>query len=139
MLDMFLVIAQGDGVLDIFYDCLALQFLQELDDIAFRLARMNALGKRLKWATNKKIFMMEFDRPSFSSRKKMSVFLKVLYVLNLGSMLGGMIWVSYQQMSGSLNCNNIFVRFAEASTWYSLDFSLSKIFSLSNTLSQHIV
>eukprot|EP00804_Cyclotella_cryptica_P027027 CCRYP_013672-RA/>CCRYP_013672-RA protein AED:0.17 eAED:0.19 QI:0/0.8/0.63/1/0.8/0.54/11/835/482 len=113
ILNMFLVVAQGTGVLDIFYDVLALQFLQVIDDIAFRLAKISTFGKRLKWATNKKIFLLEFDRMPFSSRKKMSVFLKSLYVLNLSSMVGGMFWVTYQQMSGSLHCNSVFVTFPE--------------------------
>ncbi|KAL7517087.1 hypothetical protein ACHAWX_002040 [Stephanocyclus meneghinianus] len=113
ILNMFLVVAQGAGVLDIFYDVLALQFLQVLDDIAFRLAKLSTFGKRLKWATNKKIFLVKFDRLPFASRKKMSVFLKSLYVLNLSGMLSGMFWVSYQQMSGSLHCNSVFVTFAE--------------------------
>lgn len=115
---MFLVVAQGTGVLDIFYDVLALQFLQVLDDIAFRLAKLSTFGKRLKWATNKKIFLVEFDRLPFASRKKMSVFLKSLYVLNLSAMVSGMFWVSYQQMSGSLHCNSVFVTFAEVSNFF---------------------
>lgn len=114
---MFLVVAQGTGVLDIFYDVLALQFLQVIHDIAFRLAKLSTFGKRLKWATSKKIFLVEFDRLPFASRKKMSVFLKSLYVLNLSLMLGGMFWVSYQQMSGSLHCNSVFVTFAEVSIY----------------------
>jgi hypothetical protein len=41
---MFLVVAQGAGVLDIFYDCLALQFLQILDNMAFGLEKWVSSG-----------------------------------------------------------------------------------------------
>jgi len=112
---MFLVIAQGTGVLDIFYDCLALQFLQVLDNIAFGIAKMGSFGKRLKWATNKKMFMVEFKKPQFSLRKNTSRLVKVLYVLNLSLMLSGMIAVSFLQESGALNCDSVAVLFPDVS------------------------
>lgn len=113
---MFLVVAQGAGVLDIFYDCLALQFLQILDNIAFGIAKKGAFGKRLKWATNKKIFLIEFEKPPFSSRKKISMFVKILYIFNLTAMFGGMIYVSIQQGTGALNCPSLSVLFPDVSS-----------------------
>mmetsp|Transcript_27421 Transcript_27421/g.54868 ORF Transcript_27421/g.54868 Transcript_27421/m.54868 type:complete len:109 (+) Transcript_27421:716-1042(+) len=44
----FLVVVQAEEVLDIFYDVLALQFLQQLDDISFALAKIDVFGKHLK-------------------------------------------------------------------------------------------
>jgi hypothetical protein len=42
---------QANNVLEIFYDVLALQFLQQLDDIAFTVSKMEVLGKRMYLAT----------------------------------------------------------------------------------------
>eukprot|EP00986_Skeletonema_menzelii_P002002 scaffold554_cov133-Skeletonema_menzelii.AAC.1 len=63
----------SSGVLDIFYDVLALQFLQQLDDIAFSLARMSVLSKRMKDATNRKYFQIEFNKSKFGQGRKLSM------------------------------------------------------------------
>ena len=44
-LSMFIVVAQATEVVDIFFDVLALQFLQQVDDMASKLAKMNEFGK----------------------------------------------------------------------------------------------
>lgn len=40
LMNVFLVLIQANGVIEIFYDVLALQFVQQLDDIAFSLGKM---------------------------------------------------------------------------------------------------
>lgn len=37
LVNVFVILIQADGVIEIFYDVLALQFVQQLDDIAFNL------------------------------------------------------------------------------------------------------
>lgn len=49
--NVVLILVQASEVLEIFYDVLALQFLQQLDDIAFTVSKMEVLGKRLYDAT----------------------------------------------------------------------------------------
>jgi len=49
--NVVLILVQAENVLEIFYDVLALQFLQQLDDIAFTISKMEVLGKRLYLAT----------------------------------------------------------------------------------------
>lgn len=119
---MFLVIAQGAGVLDIFYDCLALQFLQVIDNIAFGIARIGSFGKRLKLACNKKLFEVEFEKPPFASRRRMSLLVKILYILNLTAMFAGMIYVSILQGSGALNCPSIGVTFPDVRAIFHVTF-----------------
>ena len=65
LLNVLLILVLSSGVLEIFYDVLALQFLQQLDDIAFGLARMSVLSKRMKDATTCKYFQMEFNKSKF--------------------------------------------------------------------------
>ena len=62
---MFTVVVQATAVIDIFFDVLALQFLQQVDDIAFRLAKMDAFGKRVKRASTRKCYRAEFEKLPF--------------------------------------------------------------------------
>lgn len=49
--NVLLILIQANNVLEIFYDVLALQFLQQLDDIAFTVSKFEVLGKRMYLAT----------------------------------------------------------------------------------------
>ena len=112
--NVFIILAQANGVLDIFYDVLALQFLQGLDDIAFSLAKIDVFGKRLQRACTAKLFQTEFEKQKFGRSKKASIFLRSVYFLNLIAFLGGMIFISMRQTSGYYQCNSITVDFGDA-------------------------
>jgi len=111
LFNMFLVLAQATGVIEIFYDVLALQFVQQLDDIAFALAKKDVLGKKMQRACTAKCFQTEFQRQKFGRSKKLSIFLKAVYFLNLGLLLGGMVVVSWLQIIGTRYCDSITVDF----------------------------
>ena len=113
LFNMFLVIAQASGVLDIFYDMLSLQFIQQLDDIAFKLARIDVFGKRLKRAATQKCFWVVFEKQPLSRRRKMNIFLKAIYFFNLCALLSGMVYVSIKQERGDLLCDSLFVTFGD--------------------------
>mmetsp|Transcript_35784 Transcript_35784/g.58311 ORF Transcript_35784/g.58311 Transcript_35784/m.58311 type:complete len:644 (-) Transcript_35784:81-2012(-) len=110
-LNMFTVVAQATAVIDMFYDVLALQFLQQVDDIVFKLARWDVFGKRLKRASTKKCFRAEFEKLPFVRRKKMTIFVKVVYIINLCGLMAGMTVVSIRQRRGDYHCNSITVNF----------------------------
>lgn len=110
-LNMFTVVVQATAVIDIFFDVLALQFLQQLDDIAFNLAKMDVFGKRIKRASTRKCFRAEFEKLPFGRRKKMSVFVKVMYIINLIGLMTGMAMVTIKQMNGYYHCQSITVQF----------------------------
>lgn len=57
----------AEDVLEIFYDVLALQFIQQLDDIAFSVSKLDVLGKRLQRATFTPYFRVEFQVSSTTS------------------------------------------------------------------------
>ncbi|KAL7487697.1 hypothetical protein ACHAW6_013274 [Cyclotella cf. meneghiniana] len=111
LVNVFFVIAQGDRVLQIFYDMLALNFVEMLDDISFLLATMDVFGKRLKRATTKKCFRAEFPHQSIGRGKGLSVFLKTVYFLNLLVFLLLLLVVSVRQQKGYFNCNSITLTF----------------------------
>eukprot|EP00804_Cyclotella_cryptica_P027652 CCRYP_010272-RA/>CCRYP_010272-RA protein AED:0.09 eAED:0.09 QI:844/1/1/1/0.75/0.77/9/300/469 len=111
LVNAFLVIVQGDRVLDIFYDMLALNFVEQLDDISFQLATMDVFGKRMKCATTKRCFRAEFPYQSIGRGKGFSIFLKTLYFFNLLVFLGLLSAVTVKQKEGYFNCDSITVAF----------------------------
>jgi hypothetical protein len=117
LLNVLLILVQASDVLEIFYDVLALQFLQQLDDIAFSLARMSVLSKSMKEATNKKYFKVEFNKSKLGQSKKISAFLKGVYFLNLVGLLTGMVTVTMRQRVGHYTCNDITVKFPDGELW----------------------
>ena len=51
---LFMQIAQNRDVIEIFYDVLALEFVENIDDTTFALAKRGFFGRRMLFATNKK-------------------------------------------------------------------------------------
>ncbi|KAL7550457.1 hypothetical protein ACHAWF_017755 [Thalassiosira exigua] len=113
LLNIFIVVVQSDTVIDIFFDAMALQFLQQIDDIAFHLAKMDVFGKDLKRASTRKCFRTEFERLPFARRKKMTVFVKVMYIINLAIMMTGIIAITIRQKRGAFHCDRITVHFGD--------------------------
>ncbi|KAL7535670.1 hypothetical protein ACHAXR_006658 [Thalassiosira sp. AJA248-18] len=113
LFNTFVVVAQATAVLDIFYDVLALQFLQQLDDIAFNLSKIDVFGKRLKYAALSKCFRAEFDKQPFALRKRMNKFLKGAYFLNFCALVIGMVWVTVKQKQGAFYADSITVTFGD--------------------------
>ena len=114
LVNVFVILAQATGVLDIFYDVLALQFIAELDDIAFSLAKIEVLGRRLQRACTARLFQTEWEKQKMGRNKRASVFLKSVYFVNLAAFLGGMLFVSIRQRSGYFQCSSITVDFGDA-------------------------
>ena len=52
LLNLFVTVVQADDVITIFFDILALEFVQHLDDMAFELGRKDILGLHLYHASN---------------------------------------------------------------------------------------
>jgi len=114
LFNMFIIIVQSDAVIDIFYDLLALQFVEQLDDIAFQLCKKEAFGDRLSRAGNKKCFHAEFQRQHFLGRlKKIGMFLKMLYFCNLALAIMGLTYITMKQRSGDYQATSITVTFGD--------------------------
>ena len=62
LINVFVVLIQANEVIAIFYDVLALQFVQQLDDISFSLAKIDVLGNRLRRACTAPVFHAEFKK-----------------------------------------------------------------------------
>jgi len=104
LVNVYIILAQATGVLEIFYDVLALQFIQQLDDIGFNIAKLGIVGQRLRHACTARLFHTEFEKQKFQRNKKCSIFLKCVYVLNFVVFLSGMMFVSIRQKNGYYQC-----------------------------------
>ena len=113
LLNVFLVVVQSNEVLDIFYDVLALQFLQQLDDIAFSVAKMDVLGRTLKKATTQKCYRAEFQKQSFGRNNKITIALKAVYIINLLAALFGLTYITVRQAWGYYQCGSITITFGD--------------------------
>ena len=114
MVNVFLVLIQARAVLDMFYDLLALEFVQKLDDIAFGLAKLDALGVTLRRACTAKCFRAEFEKQRFLGRTKhLGIFMKAIYFLNFCGFIVGLGFVSVRQARGELHCSSISVNFGD--------------------------
>ena len=51
---LFMQIAQNRDVIEIFYDVLALEFVENIDDTSYALAKRGFFGRRMLFATNQK-------------------------------------------------------------------------------------
>lgn len=115
LVNVLIVLVQADGVIEIFYDVLALQFLQRLDDIGFSVSKMEVLGERLERATMAPSFHVDFqkEKESLGLKWRIRFFLKAVYFINLVGFLSAMIVVSAKQISGEYQCDSITIRFGD--------------------------
>mmetsp|Transcript_40394 Transcript_40394/g.87235 ORF Transcript_40394/g.87235 Transcript_40394/m.87235 type:complete len:579 (-) Transcript_40394:585-2321(-) len=113
LLNVLLILIKATGVLEIFYDVLALQFIAELDDMAFSLAKLDILGGVLRRATTARLFHSEFPRLRPSRSIKAVLYLKSVYFVNLMVFLAPMIIVSIRQQDGYYQCKMIKVDFGD--------------------------
>eukprot|EP00580_Thalassiosira_gravida_P005882 CAMPEP_0201654886 /NCGR_PEP_ID=MMETSP0493-20130528/45732_1 /ASSEMBLY_ACC=CAM_ASM_000838 /TAXON_ID=420259 /ORGANISM="Thalassiosira gravida, Strain GMp14c1" /LENGTH=425 /DNA_ID=CAMNT_0048131459 /DNA_START=779 /DNA_END=2056 /DNA_ORIENTATION=- len=84
-----------------------------IDDIAFQLAKFDVLGKHLRLSASSKCFTATFEKKPYAFRKKMTIFVKVVFGFNFLLFLGGMTSVSYLQEVGRFQCGDVTVTFGE--------------------------
>ena len=95
-------------MLPIFYDTLALQFIQRLDDIVFAVSKMEVLGIRMQRATMTPYFHTPFQREKGNRLNwKTRTLLKTLYFINLAVFITCMVVVTGRQVSGYYQCESI--------------------------------
>ena len=96
---------------------LALQFVSMIDDIAFRLAQLDILGKHLRDAASASCYQTEFERKPYLFRKKMTIFVKCVFGFNFLFLLGGVIAVAVLQEKGHFQCHDTTVTFGNSLIW----------------------
>lgn len=107
LVNVIIILMQSRAVIEIFYDVLALQFVQSLDDIAFRMSKMDVLGKHMLRATMTSYFHTQLQKQKESNLRRVKGFLKAIYFINLAGFLSAMTVVSVRQSRGYYQCGSI--------------------------------
>ena len=92
---------------------LALQFISELDDIAFSLCKMDVLGRTLRRACTARLYQTEFEKKKFKRNSIASFLIKSVYILELAGFLFGLILITIRQNDGYYQCQEITVDFGD--------------------------
>jgi len=113
--NVIVILILSEGVIDIFYDVLALQFIQQLDDIGFALSKMGVLGKSLQRSTMAPCFNAEFHKKkeSMDLKWKYKIALKGVYFFNLFVFIAIMSVVTIRQKISYYQAESITVRFGD--------------------------
>ncbi len=109
LLNVIVFIFKADEVVEMFYNLLSLQFIQELDDIGFKIYKMDVLGKRLQCASLTPFFNVEFKKQgkNLGLKWRVKVFLKGVYFIILFLFFTVMSIATIQQMTGYYQCTSI--------------------------------
>jgi hypothetical protein len=139
---LFINVAQNFDVISIFYDVLALEFVENIDDTTFALAKKGFFGKSLLVAANqhyslemgemRRYTMERTDRRDVMARSTASMVerrlsfsgliasnnhvnrvVRFIYFLNAAFVLGGLGYITQKQKQGHYRCNSINVVFDE--------------------------
>ncbi|KAL7493886.1 hypothetical protein ACHAWT_006410 [Skeletonema menzelii] len=140
LLNLFLTIVQADNVIGIFFDILALEFVQKLDDVSYDLSKKYMLGRRMLRAASKEYKIQKRrsrrsrDVPTEDSsinqeiqgfkliRRKCgsqmyskagAVVVKSTMLLNLSCLLIGVSIIASRQWNGRFWCSSIKVRLGD--------------------------
>ena len=113
-----LVIVQESTVLDIFMDMLALEFVENVDDIIHELCKRGFFGKKLRTSTNR---TFSYEPPGSEVKDKngrmarFSVWcrriIRIIYFMNMIVMLAMLLYVNLTQNVGNYRCKSLSVTF----------------------------
>ena len=128
---LFLTVVQEDDVLNIFFDVLALEFVEKLDDILFMLLKRGFFGKTLRLASYQK---HKYQAPGDVSKsirfhKWMKRAVKFIYFFNGFIMLLGLTILTIHQNEGDFRCRSLSVYIADhvwEESWVKVDNSGSE-------------
>jgi hypothetical protein len=104
---LFLTVIQASDVLEIFFDVLALQFVENIDDVVFQLCKRGFFGRKNRAASNKENY---FDPPGGRAHTfalLMTRFIRVVYCFNAALMIFGISILMVNQDFGEYRCKSL--------------------------------
>jgi len=110
---LFFTVIQASEVLQIFFDVLALQFVENIDDVVFALCKRGFFGRKLRTASNKE---HSFDPPGRNTHRFslwMTRFIRLVYCVNAALMLIGISILMFKQDSGEYRCKSKSIAFGD--------------------------
>mmetsp|Transcript_16833 Transcript_16833/g.27649 ORF Transcript_16833/g.27649 Transcript_16833/m.27649 type:complete len:517 (+) Transcript_16833:850-2400(+) len=111
---LFFVVIQESNVLDIFFDVLALEFVESIDDVVFQLCRRGFFSRRLKIAANQNhAIQCSSSSGTRRLRKWSNRIIRFVYAAIMIGMCVGLSYITAQQPTGEYGCTSIVVRFGD--------------------------
>lgn len=117
-------VVQTDEVLTVFFDVLALQFVESIDDVVFNLAMRGFFGSFLMKATTKRHSITAMGERGVASSAWEHRFARGVYYLNAVVLLSGMIVIISKQHHGDYRCKELSFTFEEK-IWEGANIKLS--------------
>eukprot|EP00804_Cyclotella_cryptica_P006488 CCRYP_012786-RC/>CCRYP_012786-RC protein AED:0.10 eAED:0.10 QI:1112/0.72/0.91/1/0.81/0.83/12/549/753 len=125
LLTLFLTVIQESDVLAIFFDVLALEFVESIDDVVFALCKRGFFGHLLKQATGRSIaFVCKKSNEHDKFERSLNRFIRLIYFLNVGLMIAGLSVLMVQQTHGYYRCKSFSIQFGDETwedAWVELD------------------
>jgi len=113
LLSLFLTVIQESDVLDIFFDVLALEFVETIDDVIFGLSKRGFFGRGLKIATHRTHFLVKASTSEATTKMKERLmlwanrFIRLVYLFNGGLMIAGLVVLAIKQQNGDFRCHSV--------------------------------
>jgi hypothetical protein len=82
LLTLFVAVVQSDNVLDLFFNVLALEFVENIDTVIFALSRRGFFGRTLRKVANKPRFIVT-GRETYLLRRYTKRLIKITYAINI--------------------------------------------------------
>lgn len=111
---LFVTVAQSGDVLTCFFDVLALQFVESIDDVAYSLAQRGFYGSGIMKVCQKKHNLQTVNNDKgISSNSKAHHFARFIYYMNAVVLIAGLVVISVKQHHGGYRCKTLMVTFDE--------------------------
>jgi len=134
---LFFVVVQADNVIDIFFDILALEFVESIDDVIYELCRRGFFSRRLKVAANREnVLKCSSSHTARRIRRWSQRFIRAFYFSCAIAMLAGLSYITYQQTKGTHGCRSLKMKFGDGvweNAWVELDKQCSVDADCNNT------
>jgi hypothetical protein len=122
---LFFVLVQENNVLDIFFDMIALEFVESIDDVIYQLCRRGFFSRRLKVAANQgHVLKCSSSRNARRIRKWSKRFIRAIYFSSAIAMVIGLSYITHEQMLGAYGCRSLIMMFGDGvweNAWVMLD------------------
>ena len=82
LLTLFVAVAQSDNVLDLFFNVLALEFVENIDTVIFALSRRGFFGRTLRKVADRPRFIVT-GRETYLLRRYTKRFIRITYAINI--------------------------------------------------------
>jgi hypothetical protein len=113
LLCLSFTVIQADDVLEIFFDVLALQFVENIDDVVFALCKRGFFGRNLRRASNQEHAFAPPGHHTHRFSKWMARFIRLVYCINAALMISGIVVLMINQDIGEYRCKSKSIAFGD--------------------------